>query len=126
MLRTFAACSFAVIAFAVVSQPALAAECQGPLSYWALCSRCTVEANKTTKRDTPCEMGVNLWSNSALLSQHIIKPPAHGAAGISAANYAYRPAKGFVGRDSFTLERAITVGDRAYVMYVKVNIDVVP
>jgi len=106
---------------------AAASECAGPATRWQLCSRCTFETFKRTKRDTPCEIPISLGSAAdVLLSQHLVSRPSHGVAGQSGSAYAYSPAKGFVGQDNFKMERVFLKGSAAYVTYMIVHMEVVP
>ena len=124
MVRTFLTAS---LLLAALGRSADAAECAGPVSHWQPCARCTLETSKTTRRDTPCYVGISVGSAAdVLLSQRVIGKPAHGAAETSGATYTYTPAKGFVGQDSFKTERVFLRGDGAFVTYMIVHIDVTP
>ena len=102
-------------------------ECLGPVTHWQPCARCTYDVYKTTKRDTPCHIGIVLGSAADVLhSQHVIVRPNHGAAGVSGATYIYSPSKGFVGQDSFKLERVFLRGSGAFVSYMVVHMNVMP
>ena len=106
---------------------AKAAECAGPVTHWQPCARCTLETTKTTRRDTPCHIGISVGSAAdVLLSQRVVDKPSHGVAEVSGATYSYSPAKGFVGQDSFKTERVFLRGDGAFVTYMIVHIDVTP
>jgi hypothetical protein len=61
-----------------------------------------------------------------LLSQRVIGKPSHGVAEASGATYAYSPAKGFVGQDSFKTERVFLRGDGAFVTYMIIHMEVTP
>ena len=107
--------------------PAEAGECAGPVTRWQPCARCTLETSKTTRRDTPCYVGISVGSAADVLhSQRVIAKPAHGTAETSGATYTYSPAKGYVGQDSFKTERVFLRGDGAFVTYMIVHIDVTP
>src|SRR5262245_29780872 len=117
----------ALLLIVMAGSAAEAGECAGPVARWQPCARCTLETSKTTRRDTPCYVGISVGSAADVLhSQRVIAKPAHGTAETSGATYTYSPAKGFVGQDSFKTERVFLRGDGAFVTYMIVHIDVTP
>lgn len=121
------ACVATAILLSAVSCPAMAAECAGPVAHWQLCPECTYDTYKATKRNTPCDIPINLGGAAdALISQQLVSRPSHGFAGQSAASYAYKPAQGFVGNDSFKMKRVFQKGNRRVVTYMIVHMEVAP
>jgi len=62
------------------------------------------------------------------LDAKVAARPQHGSVTIQGkgSSWTYTPAKGFVGRDTFTLERDFLSNDQLYVMYFRVTMDVTP
>lgn len=86
---------------------------KGPiLSTFALCNRCTITYSSTTSKDTPCystpDQGSGVGTSRielVLVGSSIAKKPQHGRLSMNGSTWTYTPAKGFVGEDTFTLER---------------------
>jgi len=124
--------------FAILSAPARAEMCRvGMMPSLNLCKRCTVDFGASTRRDTGCmgAFSVGFGTNTAAgvgnlsnLDAKVAARPQHGSVTIQGkgSSWTYTPAKGFVGRDTFTLERDFLSNDQLYVMYFRVTMDVTP
>ena len=57
-------------------------------------------------RDETCERGYNPPPNVTIeiIGNHVVQRAKHGVAGVSGGTMAYAPAKGYVGKDEFSVE----------------------
>lgn len=116
----------ALAIFALSIGPGLAATCEGRFYPYSFCPRCTSISVKTTKRDTPCSVDINVGGGRLYLGSKIAKRPRHGQAGVEGPSVAYVPAKGFAGTDSFTVEWDLLQGQNVLVIFVDYTIEVRP
>jgi hypothetical protein len=86
------------------------------------CDGCRYEGNMGTSRDQPCErpynQGVNMRIALELRGHRIVQRAKHGIAGVSGIAMAYIPAKGYVGKDEFTVEVDFRQGTASGKFYV--------
>jgi hypothetical protein len=121
-----------------LSAPAHAEMCRvGMMTTLNLCKRCTVDFGASTRRDTGCmgAFSVGFGTNTSAgvgnlsnLDGKVQARPQHGSVTVQGkgSSWTYTPAKGFVGRDTFTLERDFLNNEQLYVMYFRVTMDVAP
>ena len=107
-------------------QPGIAEVCNGRFYPYSFCPRCTSISVKTTKRDTPCSVDINVGGRRLHLGSKIAKRPSHGQAGVEGPSVAYVPSKGFVGTDKFTVEWDLLEDQKALVIFVEYTIEVTP
>jgi len=90
------------------------------------CSGCRYEGNMSMSRDQPCERPYNQGGNMTvaleLRGHRIIQRAQHGVAGVSGLAMAYMPAKGYVGKDEFTVEVDFRQGQATGKFYVHWNV----
>src|SRR5438105_10714539 len=77
----------------------------------SFCNGCRYEGTMSMSRDQVCErpntpgaMGSSSLNTLAFISERITQRAKHGIAGASGNTVAYAPAKGYVGKDEFTME----------------------
>jgi hypothetical protein len=90
------------------------------------CNGCRYEGTMGTSRDEPCERPYNQQGRVAveLLGHRVIQRAKHGVAGVSGMGMAYAPAKGYVGKDEFTVEVDFRQGSESGKFYVHWNVTV--
>ncbi|MEW6768662.1 MAG: Ig-like domain-containing protein [Pseudomonadota bacterium] len=116
-------------AFAILiltAAPGWAEVCHGRFYPYSFCPRCTSVSIKTTKRDTPCSVDINVGGGRIYVGSKIARRPSHGQAGVEGPSVAYVPAKGFVGTDKFTVEWDLLEREKALVIFVEYTIEVTP
>lgn len=59
-----------------------------------------------------------------LLESKLSSRPKHGKVTVSGAAWTYSPAKGFVGNDSFTIERNYISNEQLFVIFIDVSMSV--
>lgn len=116
---------FSAIYFSAIA-PSSAAVCHGRFYPYSFCPRCTSISVKTTKRDTPCSVDINVGGRRIYVGSKIAKRPSNGQAGVEGPSVAYVPAKGFTGTDKFTVEWDLLEGEKALVIFVEYTIEVTP
>ena len=68
--------------------------------------------------NTPGALGSSSLNALSFISERITQRAKHGVAGASGNSMAYAPAKGFVGRDEFTVEVEFRQGQETGKYYV--------
>jgi len=83
----------------------------------------------STSRDQVCERPYNQGAVPTgpvqeILGHRLVQRARHGIAGVSGVAMAYAPAKGYVGKDEFTVEVDFRQGSEAGKYYVHWNVTV--
>jgi hypothetical protein len=106
------------------------AECVAPPinTSGTFCNGCRYEGAMSMSRDQPCERpyraGSITYAAVEVFGHRIIQRAKHGIAGVSGATMAYSPAKGYVGKDEFTVEVDFRQGTERGKYYVHWNVTV--
>ena len=79
-----------------------------------------------TSRDEPCERPYDQQGRAVLelLGHRIVQRAKHGVAGVSGLGMAYSPAKGYVGKDEFTVEVDFRQASETGKFYVHYNVTI--
>jgi hypothetical protein len=75
----------------------------------SLCNGCRYEGGMRMLRDEVCERGYTPPMNGPaieIIGNRVVQRAKHGVAGVSGTVIAYAPAKGYAGKDEFTVEVA--------------------
>ena len=119
----------AILLLCLMGDMAFAAECVAPLQPPPLnfCKRCTTVLAVATRHDVSCTAfpprGGNM-GDVVMLGAKLAKKPAHGSVSVNSSSWTYTPAKGFTGRDTFTMERDYLQNNQLFVIYVQIEMDV--
>jgi len=97
----------------------------------SFCDGCRYEGTMTLSHDQICERpnmpgqgGGQSINMLQFLSERITQRARHGVAGASGNTMAYAPAKGYVGKDEFTVEVVFRQGQQGGKYYVHWNVTV--
>jgi hypothetical protein len=78
------------------------------------CNGCRYEGSIRVGHDQACERTYNMRGSfqqvMEFIGNRVVQRARHGVAGANANTFAYMPAKGFSGRDDFTVEVAYRKG----------------
>src|SRR5262249_45349908 len=119
--------AFALLGCLISPEFAWSADCQVGLSQRLdPCTRCTYVWKVTTKHDTTCIVSgtssaggsgqgafTGAGTDVVRLGGKLVKKPQHGTATVQGVGTTYTPAKGYVGKDSFTVERDMLENNKA-------------
>jgi hypothetical protein len=87
-------------------------ECNSPgfnRSPSGFCNNCRYEGSMVVTHDTACERPYRPHTSGRtvqIVSNRVVQRARHGIAGASGNVFAYKPEKGYVGSDDFTVEVA--------------------
>jgi len=126
--------SFLALLGASLFVPAIAsAECVAPgfNTSGSFCNGCRYEGSMSMSRDQTCErpyapgaMGTGSFASLEFRGHRIIQRAKHGLAGVNGNVMAYAPAKGYVGKDDFTVEVDFRQGTQSGKFQVHWNVTV--
>ena len=93
------------------------------------CNGCRYEGTMSTSRDQVCERPYKPRADAGMpivqiIGHRLLQRASHGIAGISGIAMAYAPAKGFVGKDEFTVEVDYRQGNESGKFTVHWNVNV--
>ena len=110
-------------------QGAWAADCNLSFPQMQFCKRCTTVVPASTTRDVACN-GYNPsgpgTSQAAMVGTSIVQRPKNGTLKLEGRGWVYSPKKGFVGQDTFKIERDLIKDNELFVLYVQFNMEVKP
>jgi hypothetical protein len=86
------------------------------------CNGCRYEGSMSMSRDEACERFYRTQGTAQFLSNRVIQRARHGIAGANGNTFAYKPAKGYVGPDEFTVKVNYRQGSDVGVFFVHWNV----
>ena len=92
------------------------------------CKRCTTVIPGSMTRDTVCHgnraTSAGTSSQIAMVGASIVQRPRNGTLRLEGRAFVYTPKKGFVGQDTFKIERDFIKDGELFVIYLQFNMDV--
>ena len=106
-----------------------AADCNISFPQMVFCKRCTTVVPASTTRDVACNgysPGGPGSPQAAMVGTNIAQRPKNGTLKLEGRGWVYTPRKGFVGQDTFKIERDMIKDNELFVLYIQFNMEVKP